>query len=188
MGDTDGMRRPRRFKKHPRLLRRDWVGDGVLMLLAGSTLVVSVFLPWANEDSPGQVNYGLSMPDSVRGVLQTQWGTPAVMLALCVIGLGVGVALTTPRRFSWVLGALAAALGVAVVVGSDAAGHIGFRSPGLGLYLTVLAGVLLVPIGLAAALVALVLTRAEGRAPDDPPAPPSPLSTVPPAPENGPPT
>jgi len=159
------------------------------MLLAGSTLVVSVFLPWANEDIPGQVNYSLSMPDGIRGVLQTQWGTPAVILSLGVVALGVAVTLTTPRRFSWVLGALAALLGVAVIaVGNDAAGQIAFKSPGLGLYLTVLAGVLLVPIGLAAALVALILARAEGRATEDPPAAATPPATAPPAPESAPPS
>jgi len=164
--------------QNPRLLRRDWVGDGVLTLLAGAVLVVAVFLPWANEDRRGQVNYSPSMPDDINGVLQTQWGTPAIVLALCVVALGVAVTLTTPRRFSWVLGALVAACGVAVVgVGSDAAGQIAFMSPGLGLYLTVFAGVLLVPIGLAAALVAWFVARTSTRAP-----------TVPPAPESAPPS
>ena len=182
------MKRPSRIRQ-PRILRRDWVGDGVLLLLAGSTLVISLFLPWANEDIPGRVNYSLSMPDSVRGVLQTQWGAPAVILALCVVALGVTVTLTTPRRFSWALGALAAVLGVAVMaVGSDAAGQIAFMSPGLGLFLTVLVGVLLVPIGVAAALVALLLTRAQGRATEDPPALSTPPATDPPAPESAPPS
>jgi hypothetical protein len=45
------MRRPSRLKQ-PRLLRRDWVGDGILTLLAGAILVVAVFLPWANEAGP----------------------------------------------------------------------------------------------------------------------------------------
>ena len=160
--------------ENPRLLRRDWVGDGVLTLLAGAMLVVAVFLPWANEDRPGQVNYSLSMPDDINGVLQTQWGTPAIVLALCVVALGVVVTLTAPRRFSWALGALVAACGVAVVgVGSDAAGQIGFMSPGLGLYLTLFAGVLLVPIGVAAALVAWFVARAAARVATGPPTPES---------------
>jgi len=164
--------------ENQRLLRRDWVGDGILTILAGAVLVVGVFLPWANEDRPGQVNYSLSMPDTINGVLQTQWGTPAIVLALCVVTLGVAVTLTTPRRFSWVLGALVAAGGVAVVgVGSDAAGQIAFMSPGIGLYLTVFAGVLLVPIGVAAAMVAWFVARAAAKAP-----------TVPPAPESAPPS
>jgi len=162
---------------NPRLLRRDWVGDGVLTLLAGVVLIAAVFLPWANEDGPGQVNYSPSLSDGINGVLQTQWGTPAIVLGLCVVALGVAVTLTTPRRFSWVLGALVVACGVAVVgVGSDAAGQIAFKSPGLGLYLTVLAGVLLVPIGIAAALVGWFVARAAKAA------------TVPPAPESAPPS
>lgn len=175
--------------RQPRILHRDWAGDGVLLLLAGTTLVVSLFLPWANEDIPGEVNYSLSMPEGIRGVLQTQWGAPAAILAVCVVALGVTVTLTTPRRLSWVLGALAALLGVAVIaVASDAAGQIAFKSPGLGLYLTVLVGVLLLPIGVAAALVALLLSREQGRAAEDPPALTPPTATAPPDPGSVPPS
>jgi hypothetical protein len=188
MSDTGGMRRPSRLKQ-PRLLRRDWIGDGILTLIAGSVLVIAVFLPWANEDKPGQVNYSLSMPDGINGILRTQWGTPALVLAIAVVILAVVMTLTTPRRFSFVLGLLVAACGVAVVgVGRDAAAGLGWWSPGLGMYLTVLAGVLLVPIGIAATLVAWILARAEGRASEDPPAPQSPPSTTPPAPESAPPS
>lgn len=162
----------------PRLLRRDWVGDGVLTLLAGAVLVLAVLLPWANEDGPGQVNYSLTMPDGINGVLQTQWGTPALVLALCAVGLGVATTLTRPRRYSWALGVLIAACGVAVVgVGGDAAGQIAFMSPGIGLYLTVFAGVLLVPIGLASAAVGWFVARA-----------PAPVATAPPAAESAPPS
>ena len=161
-----------------RLRRRDWVGDGILTLLAGSVLVVAVFLPWANEDVPGTVNYSLSMPDGINGVLKTQWGTPAIVLALCVVALGVAVALTRPRRFSWVLGVLTTAAGVAVIgVGGDAASQIAFMSPGVGLYLTLFAGVLLVPIGVAAALVGWFVPRAVARTVTAPPA----LENVPPS-------
>ena len=165
-------------RENPRLLRRDWVGDGVLTLVAGAVLVIAVFLPWANEDRPGQVNYSLSQPDGINGVLQTQWGTSAIVLGLCVVALGSAVTLTTPRRFSWVLGALVAACGVAVVgVGSDAAAGLGWWSPGLGLYLTVFAGVLLVPVGVAAAIVGWFVARAAAKA-----------ATVPPSPESAPPS
>ena len=52
-GDTGGMRRPSRLRQ-PRLLRRDWIGDGVLTLVAGAVLLVGVFLPWVNEDGPAR--------------------------------------------------------------------------------------------------------------------------------------
>ena len=59
-----------------------------------------------------------------------------------------------------------AALGVAVFgVAQDAAAHIGFNDPGVGMYLTTLVGVLLVPIGVAAALVAWFLVRARSGRP-----------------------
>ena len=171
------MQRPRR-PKHARLLRRDWVGDGVLTLVAGAVLVIAVFLPWANEKIGGAVNSSFSLPSDINGVLQTQWGAPAIVLALVVTGVGVLVTLTKPRRFSWALGVAAAVCGVAAVaVAGDAAGHITGMSPGLGLYLTTFAGVLLVPIGLATALVGWFVARTGAAA-----------ATVPPAPESAPPT
>jgi hypothetical protein len=162
-------------------LRRDWIGDGVLTLIAGGVLAVSVFLPWANEDRPGQVNYSLTMPDGINGILQTPWGIPTAILALLVVCFGLAITLTRPRRFSWVLGALVAGCGAAIIaVGGDAASGLGWWSPGLGMYLSVLAGVLLLPIGLAAALVGWVVARA---APTPGPAP-----TAPPAPGSAPPS
>jgi hypothetical protein len=180
MGDTEGMKRPSRLRQ-PRLLRRDWVGDGILALLAGAVLVVALFLPWANEDRPGQVNYSLTMPDGINGILQTPWGTRALLLALSVVCLAAIITLTRPRRFSWVLGALVAACGGGVIaVAGDAASALGWWSPGLGMYLTVLAGVLLLPIGLAAALVGWSVARAART--------PEPAPTAPPAPGSAPPS
>jgi hypothetical protein len=183
MGDTGGMKRPSRLRQ-PRLLRRDWIGDGVLTLVAGTVLVVAVFLPWANEDSPGDVNYSLSLSGDINGVLQTQWGTPALVLALVVVALGAAVTLTRPRRLSWLLGLAVAGCGAGVfAVAQDAASGIAFFDPGLGLYLTTLVAVLLVPIGAAAALVAWFVARAAS-----PLAAASEAPTAPPDPGSGPPS
>ena len=182
MGDTDGMKRPSRLRQ-PRLLRRDWVGDGILTLVAGAVLFAAVFLPWANEDRPGDVNYSLSRSGDINGVLQTQWGAPAVVLALAVVALGAAVTLTRPRRLSWLLGLAVAGCGVGVfAVAVDAASRIAFFDPGIGLYLSTLVGVLLVPIGVAAAMVAWFVARATRLAAA------SEAPTVPPAPESAPPT
>jgi hypothetical protein len=182
------MKRTRRLEP-PRLRRRDWVGDAVLTVVAGAVLVAGVFLPWVNEDSPGWVNFSIRGAKEFNGVLQTRWGWPALGLAVAVVVVGTVMASTRPRRVSIYLGALVAALGVAVFgVVQDAAAHIGFNDPGVGMYLTTLIGVLLVPIGVAAALVAWFLVRAEKRASDDPPAPSAPPVTVQPAPESAPPS
>ena len=171
------MKRPRRLRQ-VRLLRRDWAGDGILTLIAGAVLVVAVFLPWANSETQAQVNYSPTLTGDINGVLQTQWGTPAIVVALGVAALGVFVTLTTPRKFSWLLGVVVAVCGVAAVANADAAAsHIGWLSPGLGLYLTMFAGVLLVPIGLAMGLVGWFVARASAG-----------TSTVPPAPESAPPS
>jgi len=181
------MKRPSRLKQ-PHLLRRDWVGDAVLTLIAGGILLAAVFLPWVNEDAPGWVNFSIRRSKELNGVLKTHWGWPALGLAVAVLVAGAAMLLTRPRRLSIFLGALVAVLGVAVfVVAQDAAAHIGYNDPGVGMYLTTLLGVLLVPIGIAAALVALLIVRAEGRAPEEPPAPVTPPTTAPPAPESAPP-
>ena len=159
-----------RFKQ-PRLLRRDWTGDAVLTIVCGVALVAAVFLPWANEDGKGFVNFSLRGATGLRrraghalggaGAAARpggRWSSGTVML------------LFPPRRFSWLLGAFVALLGVAVFfIAQDAAAHIGFLDPGVGMYLTTLVGVLLVPIGLAAALVARFVSRAEREAAPPPP-------------------
>ena len=185
--------------RQPRLLRRDWIGDAVLVVVCAAVLLVSVRLPWANEDGRGSVNYSLSQGGELLGVLETQWGTPATVLALVVLAAGLVMLVTRPRRFSVLLGLLVAACGVAAFgVAQDAASQIGWYDPGVGMYLTTLVGVLLIPIGLAAALVAWLLLRAE-RAAAEPPAPGGPgvaapvvtAACAPPAPpalENAPPS
>jgi hypothetical protein len=180
------MKRPTRFRQS-RILRRDWIGDALITLTAGGVLLASVFLPWANEDGRGWVNYSLTQGDGLNGVLQTQWGTPALVLSLVVLAAGLVMLVTRPRRFSALLGVLVAASGVAAFwVTRDAAVYTSGYDPGIGMYLTTLVAVLLVPIGLAAALVAVILVRAERAA-----TPAVTAAGAPPAPpslENGPPS
>ena len=153
----------------------------MLTLVCGVVLLVSVFLPWANEDGKGRVNFSLDQATGLNGVLDTGWGAPALVIALAVIAAALVMAVTRPRRFSFLLGVLVAAGGAAAFgVVQDAASHIGWHDPGVGMYLTMLAAVLLVPIGLAAALVAWILVRAER--------PAAAALTGPPAPENAPPS
>jgi hypothetical protein len=163
MGDTDTMKRPGRLRQ-PRLLRRDWVGDAVLVVICGVMLLVSLRLPWVNEDGRGWVNFSVEQGAGLFGVLDTGWGVPAAVLAVVVLAAGLVMLVTRPRRLSILLGLFVAACGVAVFgVAQDAAASIGWYDPGVGMYLTTLVGVLLVPIGLAAALVAWVLLRADRR-------------------------
>jgi hypothetical protein len=177
------MRLSDRFK-HPRLLRRDWAGDAVLTIVCGLVLVAAVFVPWANEDGTGFINFSLHGAVGLRGVLDTDWGAPALLLALATVVVGTVMLLLPPRRLSWLLGAFVAALGTAVFfVAQDAAAHIGWLDPGVGMYITTLAGILLVPIGLAAALVARFVSRAEREA-----AAAALRPTAPPAPESAPPS
>lgn len=181
------MRRPARLTNTHRL-RRDWTGDAVLTLVAGSVLLAAAFLPWVNEDGPGWVNFSLSQGDGLNGVLATGWGVPALVLAAVVVAAGLAMLFTRPQRFSILLALLVAASGVAAFgVAQDAAVSIGFYDPGVGMYLTTLAAVLLVPIGLAAAIVAWLIVRA-GRAPLPPQAVTAAAASAPPAPESAPPS
>ena len=172
-----------RFRQ-PRLLRRDWVGDAVLTIVCAAVLVAAVFLPWVNEDGKGWVNFSLHGAHGMNAALDTHWGAPALLLALTTVVVGVVMLLLPPRRFSWLLGVLVALLGAAVfIVAQDAAAHIGFLDPGVGMYLTTLVGILMMPIGVAAALVARFLSRAEREV-----AAAAALPTAPPAPESAPPS
>ncbi len=161
--------------RHPRLrlTRKDWTGDAVLTLVAGGVCLVSVFLPWANVDGPGLMSYGLTHPDSVKGVLETQWGPPALGLALLVLAMGVLMLVLGPGRVGIGLGLVTAASGVAILLvardGTSAA-YGWSTEAGLGAVLTLFAGVLIIPIGLSSAAVAAALMYWGRRSPD-PPAP-----------------
>ena len=174
-GDTGAMalKTPRQ-----RLTRKDWTGDAVLTVVGGAVCLVAVFLPWANVEGPGVMSYGLTHPDSVRGVLQTQWGPPALGLALAVLLLGVLMLALGPGRAGVALGLLTAAAGVAIVLvgrGGASAAYGWTTQAGMGSVVTLFAGVLLVPIGLSSAAVAGALLYF-ARGATDPPAP----GTVPP--------
>ena len=156
-----------------RLLHRDWIGYAVLVLICGSALVAGVFLPWANTDTGHSVNFSLSKPDAILGVLHTKWGVPALLIALAVTLLAAVMLTLRPRRYSLVLGFLLAAAGAgSFALADNASAQIGSpMRPGIGLYVTLFVGVILVPIGLATVIVAFALARGYGAAPPDRTAP-----------------
>jgi hypothetical protein len=159
-----------------RLTRKDWNGDAVLTLILGAVCLVAVFLPWANTEGSGLMNFGLRHPESIKGVLETQWGLPALGLSLTVLACGVLMLILGPGRLGIGLGVLIAVAGIAVVLvardGTGAAYSLGTQA-GLGSVTTLFAGVLIIPVGLAAAAVAGALLYLGSAAPTDPPAPES---------------
>ena len=162
MNDTHAGRR-RSFARRasdPGIVRRDWIGDGVLTVLFGALVAAAVFLPWANTDVGHQVNFSVSQTGGVNGALATRWGWPTLLLALAVMVVGVTMLAFRPGRLS-VLPCLAVSVaGLAIVLLCASAGWSIWRPlrPGLGLYLATLGGVLLMPTGLASALVGYILT------------------------------
>ena len=147
-----------------RLLRRDWIGYAVLVLCCGAAMLAGVFLPWANELNGRSVNFALGKPDDIVGILQTKWGVPALVLSIVVVLVGIAMLSARPRRFSPALGFVLAAAGAGCVALTDNATSAlgGVFSPGVGLYVTLFVGVILVPIGLATALVAYLLRPRSG--------------------------
>jgi hypothetical protein len=157
-----------------RLTRKDWIGDAVLTVIGGGVCLLAVFLPWANIEGTGVMNYSLTHPDTVRGLFETPWGLPALSLALAVTLMGVLMLALGPGRLGVALGLLTTAAGVGIVlVARDATGAAyGWGTQaGLGAVITLFAGVLLVPIGLASAAVAGTLLYVGRRAATAPPAP-----------------
>ena len=163
-----------------RLSRKDWTGDAVLTLIGGGICLIAVFLPWANVEGSGLMNFSVTHPDSVRGVLETQWGLPALGLALTVLLMGVLMLVLGPGRTGVGLGVVTAVAGVAIILvardGTSAA--YGFSTQaGLGSVTTLFTGILLVPVGVSSAAVAVALLAVARRQPTDQPAP----GTVPPS-------
>ena len=140
--------------------RADWIGDGIVTVALGLAVALGVFLPWANVSTGHDVNLSLHGAVGVNGALATPWGLPVLALAVVVVVVGAVMVVVAPLKLS-VLPCLAvsvAGLGV-TLVSFSAAWHIWDPlRPGLGLYLDVLGGILLVPTGLASAMVAGILT------------------------------
>jgi len=150
-----------------RLTARDWTGDGIITVVAGTLLAVAVLLPWANERVAGRrVSYALTRPDDISGALGTQWGLPLLFVAAAVVALGVVMIVLGPHRLALLSGVIVTLSGIAAcVLALDAAREAlswGYAA-GSGLMLTLLVGILLVPIGIASAMVGFMLRR---QAPD----------------------
>jgi hypothetical protein len=138
----------------------DWVGDGVVTLALGGAVAAGVLLPWANLSTGHDVNLSPHATLGVNGALATPWGWPVLALALAVVGVGLFMVLAPPSRWAALpcLGVSAAGLAITLVCFS-AGWHVWDPlRPGLGLFVDTLGGVLLVPTGLAAAMVACILT------------------------------
>jgi hypothetical protein len=158
------------MRRH-RLTRADWNGYAVLMIIGGAVGVLGVFLPWANDYSAEDVNFSLSRPSDVVGVLHTQWGPPVLVAAIVVIVVAAVLIALGPRLLTMAAGVLVIVAGgvfIAEAIGATDSMAKMYR-PGIGLYVTLLTGILLLPIGLVSVGVGQLL-RHKGTA-TDPPAP-----------------
>lgn len=169
-----------RSRRH-RFTRADWVGYAALMIAGGAVGLTALFLPWANEHTEQFVNFSFSKPPEVAGVLQTQWGTPVLAAALAAVTAAVLLLVLGPRRVTVALSLVVVAAGAVYALESVAAADsmAGLYRPGLGLYVTLLTGILLVPIGLASIAVGEVMRRHPTPSRPPTPAPPAPGSAPP---------
>lgn len=161
IGDPEGGMTSKAWKRTYRISRDDWVGDAVLMLAVGLLALAAVFLPWANVLGRGGVDFSLSKPPTINAAMQTPWGLPALLAALCVISVAVCMLLFGPRAATALLSLAPIAAGTVFLLEAMAAFDgmgLAFRA-GLGLYLTLLAGILLIPIGVASPMVGYILIR-----------------------------
>jgi hypothetical protein len=148
------------------ICRRDWIGDAVVTLVVAATGLVGILLPWANEPGAGDVNFSLHAMRGVRSALQTPWGLHALLALAAVVIVGALMMCVGPRRITALLGLVIVVCGAVLVISCLAAADamaLMYR-PGLGLYVTVLAGILLMPIGIASAMVGGILVRGENDA------------------------
>lgn len=154
----------------PHLTRRDWVGDAVLTVAAGALIVGTLLLPWANEKTGSGVNFSPTKPAEIAGVMGTQWGVPVLAIAAVIVALGLSMLAFGPHRLSLLSGVLMVVAGLALLgVALDAArtAMAWEYTPGLGIFVALLTGLLLVPIGVASGAVGLMLRR-ETPAPAEP--------------------
>jgi hypothetical protein len=148
-----------------RISRKDWVGDAVVTLVAAAVALVGIFLPWANGQSGGDVNFSLRQAPGIHSAIHTTWGQHALLAAGAVVIVGVVMLWSGPRRATAPLGLVSAVAG-AIFVTSSLSAHDAMMplfKPGIGLYVTLLTGILLIPIGIASAMVGGILLRARHR-------------------------
>lgn len=140
--------------------RADWVGDGVVTVVLGLVVVAGVFLPWANVSTGHDVNLSAHATRGIKVALATPWGLPVFALAALVVIVGLAMIVRRPVKLSMLpcLGVSLAGLAIMLVCFS-AGWHVWDPlRPGLGLYAATLGGILLMPTGLASAMVAYILT------------------------------
>ncbi len=91
----------------------------------------------------------------------TQWGAPVLIAAAATVAVGVAMLLLGPRLLTLALSLTGLVAGGVLVTQAAAAANsmIGLYRPGIGLYATLLTGVLLVPIGIASPMVAHILRK-----------------------------
>ena len=156
----DAKRRKVTMRRH-RFSLWDWNGDAILMMAGGAAGLVAVFLPWANEYTADFVNFSLSRPDGVGGVLRTQWGLPVLIAALVAVAVAAVMLIAGPRLFTMIVSLLGTVAGIVFVLQAIGAADsmVKLYRPGLGLYITLLTGILLVPIGVASTMVGQILRR-----------------------------
>ena len=145
---------------HRGFSRADWVGDGVVTVVLGLVVIAGVFLPWANVSTGREVNLSAHAARGINVALATPWGLPVLALAALVVVAGVSMTVCRPLRL-WVVPCLGVSLaGLAMTLVCFSAGWHVWEPlrPGLGLYLATLGGILLMPTGLASAMVAYILT------------------------------
>jgi hypothetical protein len=146
-----------------RLTTRDWTGDGIITVVGGALLTVAVLLPWANDRVAGRrVSYSLTKPEDISGALGTPWGLPLLCVAAVVVALGVAMIWLGPHRLALLSGVVVTLSGVAACILALDAAHEALSwgyAAGAGLMLTLLVGILLVPVGVASAMVGFLLRR-----------------------------
>ncbi len=129
------------------------------MLAAGLVCLAAVLLPWANARTGDAVNFSLIRPEGIRGVMATQWGPPVLAAAAAAVAAAVTMLILGPRLLTMVLSLTGVIAGVVLVMQATSAADSmsGLVRPGIGLYVTLLTGILLVPIGIASSMVAHIL-------------------------------
>jgi hypothetical protein len=170
-----------------RITPKDWKGDGVVVIVLGTLLLGSMWVPWASDRTSPKQNFNWTLVQSheIKFILFTPWGPPVLAVGVVAVLLGILMLVLGPRRrIAQVFALILTAGSLVVLADVRAAMHELYAweyAAGTGILGAIVVAIVLPIVALAVALTGRLLH--ERPEPAALAAPPGPATLPPPGPD-----